>query len=148
MVLNMIKRKTEHEAIKYLEKLKEKHSKVKLLKHPVLKMQKYLMQNEIQMKNEDCQNIFKLRSKVTAVKMNQRNRYENHEWDVCGIFEENQEHVLNCKEILKKNEESDLSEIPEYERIFDGTVTEQVKIAKLFSKNMKVIEDIRKQINK
>ena len=40
------------------------------------------------------------------------------------------------------------SEIPEYERIFDGTVMEQMKISKLFRKNMKVIEDIRRKINK
>ena len=148
MFLNIIKRKTEHEAMKYLEKLKEKHSKVKLLKHPVLKMQKYLMPNDINMKNEDGQNIFRLRSKMTAVKMNQRNRYENHECEVCGIFDESQEHVLNCKEILEMNEESDISEIPEYNRIFDGTVMEQVKISKIFSKNMKVIENIRRNNNK
>ena len=148
MFLRIIKRKTEHEAMKYLEKLKEKHSKVKLLKHPVLKMQKYLMPNDINMKNEDGQNIFRLRSKMTAVKMNQRNRYENHECEVCGIFDESQEHVLNCKEILEMNEESDISEIPEYNRIFDGTVMEQVKISKIFSKNMKVIENIRRNNNK
>ena len=131
-----------------LEKLKEKDSKVKLLKHPVLKMQKYLMPNDINMKNEDGQNIFRLRSKMTAVKMNQRNRYENHECEVSGIFDESQEHVLNCKEILEMNEESDISEIPEYNRIFDGTVMEQVKISKIFSKNMKVIENIRRNNNK
>ena len=80
--------------------------------------------------------------------MNQRNRYENHECEVCGIFDESQEHVLNCKEILEMNEESDISEIPEYNRIFDGTVMEQVKISKIFSKNMKVIENIRRNNNK
>ena len=39
-------------------------------------------------------------------------------------------------------------EIPEYNRIFDGTVMEQVKISKIFSKNMKVIENIRRNNNK
>ena len=146
MFLNIIKRKTEHEALKYLEKLKEKHSKVKLLKHPVLKMQKYLMPNDIKMKIEDCQGIFKLRSRVTAAKINQRNRYENHECEVCGLFDETQEHILNCKEILKMNEESGISEIPDYKRIFDGTVMEQVEISKLFNKNMKVIEGIRRTV--
>jgi hypothetical protein len=146
MFLNIIKRKTEHEALKYLDKLKEKHSKVKLLKHPVLKMQKYLMPNDIKMKIEDCQGIFKLRSRVTAAKINQRNRYENHECEVCGLFDETQEHILNCKEILKMNEESGISEIPDYKRIFDGTVMEQVEISKLFNKNMKVIEGIRRTV--
>ena len=148
MFFNIIKRKTEHEAIKYLEKLKEKHSKVKLLKHPVLKMQEYLMPNDIKMKIEDCQGIFMLRSRVTAVKINQRNRYENHECEVCGLFDETQEHILNCKEILKMNEESGISEIPDYNRIFDGTVMEQVELSKLFNKNMKVIEGIRRKLKK
>ena len=73
--MNTIKRKTEYEALKYLETLKEKHSKVKSLKHPVLKMQKYLMPNDMKLKIEECQDIFKLRSKVTEAKMNQKNRY-------------------------------------------------------------------------
>ena len=41
------------------------------------------MPNDIKMKIEDCQGIFMLRSRVTAVKINQRNRYENHE---CEVF--------------------------------------------------------------
>ena len=53
LFLKIVKRKTENEAHKYLEKLKEKHSKVKLLKHSVLKIQKYLMPNVLKMKKED-----------------------------------------------------------------------------------------------
>ena len=60
------------------------------------------MPNDFKMKKEDCQSIFMLRSRVTGVKMNQRNRYENHECEVCGKFNESQEHVLNCKEIKVK----------------------------------------------
>ena len=36
-------------------------------------------------------------------------------------------------------------EIPQYERIFDGSVMEQVKISKLFNKNLKIIEAIRRK---
>ena len=112
------------------------------MKHSVLKIQKHLMPNDLKMKKEDCQSIFMLRSRVTGVKMNQRNRYENHECEVCGKFNESQEHVLNCKEIVNMHEES---EIPQYERIFDGSVMEQVKISKLFNKNLKIIEAIRRK---
>ena len=106
------------------------------------------MPNDIKLKNEDCQGIFMLRSKVTAGKMNQRNRYENHECEVCGLFDETQEHISNCKEIIKMNEESGISEISDYNRILDGTVMEQVEISKLFNKNMKVIEGIRRKLKK
>ena len=37
--INIIKRKIEYKSLKYLEKMKEKHSKVDSLKHPVIKMQ-------------------------------------------------------------------------------------------------------------
>ena len=143
--MNTIKRKTEYEALKYLETLKEKHSKVKTLKHPVLKMQKYLMPNDMKLKIEECQDIFKLRSKVTEAKMNQKNRYENYECEVCGQFDENQEHVLTCKTILNMHKQEEESETPEYEKLFNGSVKEQVQITKLFTKNMKIIEDIRRK---
>ena len=143
--MNTIKRKTEYEALKYLETLKEKHSKVKLLKHPVLKMQKYLMPNDMKLTKEECQNIFKLRSKVTEAKMNQKNRYENYECEVCGQFDENQEHALNCKTILSMNKQEESCETPEYEKVYNGSVKEQVQIAKLFTKNLKIIENMRRK---
>ena len=50
LFMKTVKRKTENEAYKYLDKLKEKHSKVKLWKHSVLKIQKHLMPNDLKMK--------------------------------------------------------------------------------------------------
>ena len=63
-LMKTVKRKVQHKTLKDLVGLKEKHSKTKHLKHPVLKMQDYL---------NKCQLIFKLRSRVTALKINQKN---------------------------------------------------------------------------
>ena len=71
--INMIKRKIEHKALKDLNRVKESHSKVRELSHPVLKMQKYLMPSNLNLSQEDCQLIFKLRSRVTETTMNMNN---------------------------------------------------------------------------
>ena len=81
--------------------MEEINSKVKILKHLVMKMQKYLLPNELKISQEECQTIFKLRSKVTEVKINQRNSYEAYECSACGLEDESQEHVLECEKIIK-----------------------------------------------
>ena len=60
--------------------------------------------------------------------MNQKNRYENYECEVCGQFDENQEHVLNCKQILSRHKQQEERETPKYEKLFNGSVKEQVQI--------------------
>ena len=57
--------------------------------------------------------------------------------------DENQEHILVCKEIL--NIEKNENEIPSYEKIFSGKVKEQLEIARSFSKKMKILEKIRRE---
>ena len=82
-IVNTVKRKVQHKTLKDLEGLKEKHSKTKHLKHPVLKMQDYLKPGNMKSTKDECQLIFKLRSRVTALKMNQRNSHESYECVVC-----------------------------------------------------------------
>jgi hypothetical protein len=144
LFMNTVKRKTNHKALLYLENLKEKHSKVRFLKHPVLRMQKYLIPNDIKIKKEDCEQIFKIRSRVTQAKVNQKNRYETYECEACEIADESQEHILKCEVILKMQKESEPFKKLEYEKIMNGNVQEQLTIAKLFKKNMEIIENLRK----
>ena len=80
--------------------MKENHSKVEFLKHPLLKVQKYLMPSDLKISTEQCQMIFKMRSRVTEVKINQQIKFENHQCETCGETNETQEHILNCPEIL------------------------------------------------
>ena len=62
---NIVKRKIDQKALNDLIKRKENHSKVKALKHHILKIQNYLTANNQNMKIEDSQNIFKMRCKIT-----------------------------------------------------------------------------------
>ena len=75
--------------------------------------------------------------------MNMRNKYESNECEACGKNEEKQEHVLNCEMISNMHEEYEKEKIQK-----NGSVKENIKVAKLFIKNMKIIENLRKIFEK
>ena len=60
--------------------LKKSHSKVKQLNHNAIKMQKYLQANQTNIKREEAQLIFKLRCKVTEVKVNLKSKTYYSMW--------------------------------------------------------------------
>ena len=60
-------------------------------------MQKYLKPNQLKMSKDEAITIFKMRSRVTEVKINYRGKYEKLECDLCNEEEESQEHILNLK---------------------------------------------------
>ena len=62
--------------------------------------------------------------------------YESFECTACGNEEESQKHVLECEELLKRNKE--IKENSVYEKIFDGNVSQQIYIAKIFKENMHI----------
>ena len=106
-------------------------------------MKRYLLPSEAKQNKEESQLIFKLRSKMTDLKMNYKGIYDSYECEACGLEDESQDHILKCKEILKISKEED--NIPNYERLFQGTVQEQVSIARIFQKHIKIKEKIIKQ---
>ena len=81
----------------------------------------------------------------TDLKVNQKNKYDTYECDACEVEDESQEHILQCKEISKMQEENCESEIISYEQIMNGTVEENWNIAKSFSKIIKIMDIIRKR---
>ena len=97
-----LKRKIEQKSLNDLNKRKETHTKVNILKHPVLKMQQYFMAKNKKINIEDCQNIFKMRCRVTKTKMNMKQMYETYECRGCKLEPESDLHVLQCKKLLKK----------------------------------------------
>ena len=112
---------------------KANHSKVKDVPHTKYEMQNYLKANKLKITQEEAQEIFKLRCRVTDVKSNFKSKYENIDCENCHE-EENQQHVLTFK-ILNKLEND---EIPEYDEILKNNIKNQLQIAKKFIKNMKI----------
>ena len=140
---NMVKQSIVNKTLDEMNKKKESHSKVRLLKHEFLKMNKYFLQNEMKPSKETIQMVFKLRSRVTNLKTNLQGMYDSYECTACGKEDENQKHILECEEILKRNKE--LKEYPVYEKIFEGNVNEQIYIAKIFQENMQIKENMMKK---
>ena len=117
-----------------MEKIKQTHSKVKILEHNKLRMQKYLQPNSEKIRKEEAQLIFKLRSRMTNVKTNFKGKFDNLECRACEIEDETQKHILECTILNKELEKLD------YEKIFKGAVSEKMKIARRFKSNMDVLE--------
>ena len=136
---NMVKQKIEEKTFEDLEKKKSSHSKVEKLEHYILRIQKYLQPSNFQINKEEAQLIFKLRCRVTEAKVNLKGKYDNLECRACGQEEENQEHIIKCKELSKNKNMEEIN----YEHLFNGTVDEKLKIAKLFKENFKTLEDLK-----
>ena len=66
--------------------------------------------------------------------------FDTFECRACEINEESQEHIINC-EVLRGMNKYDI-EVPDYGKLFIGTVKDQLKISKIFKQNMKILEDM------
>ena len=131
---SLIRQRIEEKTLQKLENVKKSHSKVKNVEHGRLFMQKYLQPNSANISKEEAQIIFKLRCQVTEVKSNFRRKYENILCRACKIEEEDQKHLLQCKILNVEVEQLD------YQKIYNGTVEEKLKIARKFMTNFKILE--------
>ena len=138
--MKLVKEKINSKAFNDLIKRKENHSKVKMIHHRNMKMQKYLMPTKVKISQQDIELIFKLRCRVTNVKANMKSSYESFECDACGTEEETQEHILKCNTLNNNMKLKSENETPEYEEIFHENVKDQTKIAKVFQQKMKLME--------
>ena len=143
--VNIVKRKIEHKTLNDLVKRKEAHKKVKTLNHPTLKMQKYFMASYKQMKIEECQNIFKMRCRVTKTKLNMRKMYFTHECRACKLESESDEHVTRCTVISNMNKELKSIKMPGYRKPCDGNPNEQLEISQIFYSNLKILENFKEE---
>ena len=102
-------------------------------------MQDYLMPNDVEnMNKEEAQMIFKIRCRSLNVKMNMKNQYDSFECLVCLSENETQDHIYECKEILKlKNFKH--SEIPKYQEIFMEMCTRKYQQQEYFKKIQKYV---------
>ena len=95
---------TRNKIFEKLQKIKLSHSKVNMIKHNVIKIQKYLQPNQAKMSKDEAQLIFRLRCRVTETKNNLKRKYTSLECRACGLEIETQEHIIICKELNGKEE--------------------------------------------
>ena len=101
---NTLDKKIKENAFEDLSNQKMNHSKVMHIEHHNLEMQKYFKKCNIKITQDEVQEIFKLRSRVSDVKTNYKGKYESFQCEACQhieIEEESQKHIMKCK-ILNK----------------------------------------------
>ena len=125
-----------------LVKKKESHSKVMNIRHERLEMQGYMKPNNLKMKIEEVQEIFKMRCRVTDVKTNYKAKYESFECEACKKEEETQKHIIECTEINKGK--NDYEKLPDYEELHKRNVKNQVLIVRHFLENIKMRKKVKK----
>ena len=126
-------------AFKYLENLKENHSKVKNISYRKLEMQHYMKNSKFTIDNIKL--LFKLRTRMVQVKRNFKSSFVSLECDLCQIDEEDQYHMLSCEVLLKECKELYNDESVEYEDIF-STTEKQLQAVKLFEKVLQTREKL------
>jgi hypothetical protein len=125
---NMVKSKIKLNALKYLkEKQKSKGSEICYID---IEMADYLLPENKMLTIDEKQQLFAVRNRMTEITSNFPKPGVKPTC-LCGA-EENMKHIFNCKMF---NEESE-----EYENIFNGSLTQQIKIFNKFQNKMKTRE--------
>ena len=92
--------------------------------------------------------IFKIRTRMTNVKMNRKRLFKTHECSVCLGENESQEHIyIGCNEIWEISGRQK-ENIPKYDLIMNGMRKEQLLVAKIFKENLKISEQYQNQNTK
>ena len=133
----LVKLKSKQVAFQSLLKEKETKSKIKNIKYQSLKIQNYLMSNQISLRQKKL--IFKLRTRMVATSDNFGLKIP---CKVCFLGEDNISHVLDC--ILLK------LEIPEIlsnvnrgpNDVFDTDMSKVKQYAALFEKAWRKREEV------
>ena len=69
-----------------------------------------------------------------------KGKYDNFECGACGQDEESQQHILDCPELNKMEKYEKIK----YEKLFNGTVADKIKIARRFKENFDILENLKK----
>ena len=137
-----IKSSTRAAALKYLNQIKETHSKVKDIVYEHLETQAYLTSPLFS--NENVNLLFSLRSRSVDCKINFKNRYKDTDvlCPLCEDSEDSQQHMLECEEIRKKLKSNAVTQNKiEYNDLFKDCIKQ-----KYCTEMFKEMLDIRKKL--
>ena len=77
---------------------------------------------------------------MTEARVNLKGKYDDWDCSACGLDEESQEQIIKCEHLNRNNE---IEEV-DYEKIYNGTVAEKLKIAHRFKENYDLLENMKK----
>ena len=139
-----VKKKVTINHLKYLESLKKKHSKAEHLNCSELKQADYL--HDQNFSTHEKRLLFKLRSKTIDVKQNFPGLNKDMWCTSCGLFPENQSHLLQCPALVVHlgylaGETSTLNENYIY-----GSTEQKRSIVKIFSDILEVRDNLQQKM--
>ena len=83
---------------------------------------------------------------MVNLKMNGKGSYDSFECKSCNNSEETQKHIYDECIQIRKEEKEYIGDIPEYDCVMKGDITEKFKVAKIFKEKLKIHEKIAKSI--
>ena len=122
---NQISKKIREQAFEYLKSKQKK--KGRGIKYSDFEMAEYLMPNDQNMNIQNQQYLFSIRNGMVDIPAN----FGSKAQCICGENEIMQ-HIYSCEHLNNEKEEVN------FEKIYTGTLTEQVKILKRFRNNMEI----------
>ena len=141
---NTIKQCIKEKTFLKLKEMKHAHSKVSNVSHSKFEMQDYFLPNNQKITKDEAQYIFKMRTKMINLKANYKGINVSIQCSSCNNGDETQEHVYNdCKEIIR-TENFINQDIPDYNLIIAGNVTEKLKVARIFKQKLAIHEKLSK----
>ena len=96
----MVKRKAKEFTLNYFLELKEEHTKMEKLTYNDLKIQNYLMSEEIP--TEEAKNLFRFRTRSAFFKENMKTSFQSTPCPFCLVQPDNQTHSMVCPEVKTK----------------------------------------------
>ena len=134
----ILKEKATIAAFKYLKNEQMKQKKILDIQYSKLQMQEYLADGD---RNTDISKlIFKARGKTLDIKLQKKWKYDDKLCSGCKINEESGEEILACDSFGQNTEKV------VYSGFYSSSVDEQVQVAKVMSRKLKVRQKIREEV--
>ena len=133
----MLREKTNIAAFKYLTAQKSKQTKIDDIEYSKLEMKAYLADGDRDIRVSRL--IFKARGKTLDIKMQKRWKYDDTRCTGCGNKEETGQEILMCDKLSENPENIPYS-------WFYKNLEEQVTVAKLMMKKLKLREKLREEV--
>ena len=134
----IVKEKMKIASLNYLNLEKTKQTKICDLIYSKLEMQKYLVDGD---RNKNISNlIFKARGKSLDIKLHKKWKFDDKLCSGCSKNEESADEILTCKSFGENTENV------RYSWFFSEQVSDQLLVAKIMAKKLKIRKQIREEI--
>ena len=140
----LVKDKVKNSALKYLEG--KKGSKSQDAKHQELTLQEYLAANNVETSVEVKQFAFHCRSILLQLKTNMKNNHDEVFCSACGLCDETQLHLLQCK-VINKNYKENTHE-NNHENIYSPDINKMFMVTKVMKHRMKIMKRVVQKAEK